>query len=130
MEKKVRVTKEIEFESCHKLSNYVGPCANLHGHSYKMQVTIEGSPLRLQMNNGMLVDFKNLKKIIKERIVDEWDHAYLNDKVTFQPTAENMVIFAADEIQKGITAEYPGLIVRSVKLWETSTSFAEVVIND
>ena len=124
--KRLSVTKEFEFESCHNLKNYIGQCANLHGHSYKMQVTVTGSASLLPMNNGMLLDFKNLKKIVKERVVDGWDHTYLNEVVTYQPTAENMAIDAMDKVQQGISEEYPGLIVSRIKLWETSTSFVEV----
>jgi len=80
---KVRVTKEFNFEIAHALWNYDGPCKNIHGHSYKLFVTIIGAPINDERDpkNGMVIDFGDLKQIVKQEIVDELDHAViLNSK--------------------------------------------------
>jgi len=70
------------FGAAHKLENYVGACANLHGHTWKIDIIIETEKLI----NDMIVDFKDLKKIIDER----FDHKYINEQVDYNPTAENI----------------------------------------
>jgi len=145
---KIRVTKEFNFEIAHALWNYDGPCKNLHGHSYKLFVTIIGLPISDEADpkNGMVVDFGDLKQIVKQEIVDELDHAViLNSKavanipaeisqmferrliVDYQPTCENLVIDFAQRIKKRL----PGhLNLFSLKLHETETSFAEWYASD
>ena len=73
----IRVTKEFSFEMSHVLWNYDGPCRNVHGHSYKLFVTIAGVPVSDSENpkNGMVMDFTDLKKIVKHEIVDVFDHS-------------------------------------------------------
>lgn len=124
MNHKVYVTKEFEFESSHHLINYVGACANIHGHSYKLQVTVSGS-IDLEdtyyATDCMVIDFKYLKEIVKEVIIDSHDHADLNELYD-NPTVEIMVI----EMFKAIKERLPKDVkLESIKLWETSTSFAE-----
>lgn len=140
----IRITKQFSFETGHALYGYDGKCKNVHGHSYKLSVTVIGSPI-LDSNNvkfGMVIDFTDLKKIVKEEIVDEFDHATVFNKntphvelahelstrghhvilVDYQPTSENMVIDFAEKI----TARLPQNIrLYSLKLQETETSFAE-----
>lgn len=140
---RVRVTKEFNFEIAHALWNYDGLCKNIHGHSYKLFVTVTGTPLNQpdHPKNGMLIDFGDLKKIIEKTVVEPLDHAViLNarsfsdnlkavdqmfDKrfiVDYQPTCENMVI----DIASRISAKLPeGITLHSVKLHETGSSFAE-----
>jgi 6-pyruvoyltetrahydropterin/6-carboxytetrahydropterin synthase len=138
---KVRITKEFSFEMAHALRNYDGPCRNIHGHSYKLFVTIIGEPIHddKHVKNGMLMDFGQLKRLVNSKIVDVYDHAvvvYENDErlaemknlfeniiaTSYQPTCENMVgDFAAI-----INQELPnGLKVFSIRLYETATSYAE-----
>jgi len=145
---KIRVTKEFNFEIAHALWNYDGPCANIHGHSYRMFVTVIGEPIDDEKNpkNGMVIDFGDLKKIVNEQIVLPMDHAVvLNRKAVdrlncldsqmfkkqhimdYQPTCENMVIDFADRIQKNLPAH---LKLFSLKLHETATSFAEWYAED
>ena len=139
----MRITKEVEFETAHVLPNYDGGCGNLHGHSYKIQVTVEGP----QNENyyGMVMDFSELKKAINEIVPDhrfvygEGDiisqdiadvldkHNIKYIKYPFPTTAENMVGYYAELIDEYIKNElgYEDLNVVHVRLWETSTSFSE-----
>ena len=116
---KVSVTKCFGFESSHSLPKYEGACSRLHGHSYKLQVTVSGS---VDEATGMVLDFNVLKKIVKEKVVDRYDHRNLND-FFFNPTAEIMVQHIFKELS--VAFNKIGLDVDSVKLWETESSFAE-----
>ncbi|OYQ43290.1 6-pyruvoyl trahydropterin synthase family protein [Flavobacterium aurantiibacter] len=141
---KIRITKQFNFETGHALYGYDGKCKNVHGHSYKLSVTVIGVPIA-DPNNvkfGMVIDFSDLKRIVKEEIVDQFDHATVFNKntphvelaaeliqrqhhvllVDYQPTSENMVIDFAARIK----ARLPQNIeLHSLKLQETGTSFAE-----
>ena len=117
------VTKIFEFEACHKLPHYEGACHNLHGHSYKLEVTVKGN-IKRNPNNpkcGMIIDFKDLKSIVKDVVIDKYDHSYLNDHFP-NPTAEIMVESIAMDIINSLDT---GIDLVSCKLWETSTSYAE-----
>lgn len=118
----VEVTKELTFDSAHFLENYVGPCSNLHGHTFKLHVTVRG-----KLNDqGMVLDFKEVKQSINESIVYDFDHSTLNEILEFNPTAENMVVYIFEILSEVIPArlDIPVEVV-SVKLWETPTSYAE-----
>jgi len=140
----IRITKQFSFETGHALYGYDGKCRNVHGHSYKLSVTVIGSPIQDTSNVklGMVIDFGDLKKIVKEEIVDRFDHATVFNKNTphvelakelverghnviladYQPTSENMVIDFAAKIK----ARLPENIdLHSLRLRETDTSFAE-----
>lgn len=141
---KIRITKQFSFETGHALYGYDGKCKNVHGHSYKLSVTVIGSPIT-DTNNvkyGMVIDFGDLKKIVKEEVVDVFDHATVFNKntphiqlanelmqrdhhvilVEYQPTSENMVIDFADKIKKRLP---DNITLFSLRLQETETSFAE-----
>lgn len=125
MSYKVYLTKLFTFEAAHNLPNYEGACANMHGHSYKLEVKISGTVNRLDPHKsieGMVIDFKVLKKIVKSVVISEYDHAYLNNFYDV-PTAELMVI----GIYYNLSAELEkyGVKLESVKLWETADSCAE-----
>jgi len=144
----IRVTKEFPFEMSHVLWNYDGPCRNVHGHSYRLFVTISGVPADEAGNpkNGMVMDFTDLKKIVKDEIVDVFDHAVVVGRnfdkektelfvrlfgntvlVDYQPTCENLVADFAERIAKLL----PGNIkLHSLKLYETATSYAEWFASD
>jgi 6-pyruvoyltetrahydropterin/6-carboxytetrahydropterin synthase len=145
---KIRVTKEFNFEIAHALWNYDGPCANIHGHSYRMFVTVIGEPIDDKNNpkNGMVIDFSDLKKIVNAEIVDPLDHAIILNKkaleslnwtdnqmfkklyaVDYQPTCENMVVDFAQKLLKKIPV---GLELHNIKLYETATSFTEWYASD
>lgn len=139
----IRVTKEFRFEMAHALRNYDGQCKNVHGHSYILHVTFCGEPLNNpdSSRNGMVIDFGDMKKIVKENIVDRFDHSLMISgfepaetvegfrmltgkviAVPYQPTCENIVADIAGIIERH-TPE--GVRLHSVKLYETATSFAE-----
>ncbi|PLX09525.1 MAG: 6-carboxytetrahydropterin synthase QueD [Marinilabiliales bacterium] len=145
---KIRVTKMFEFEMAHALHNYDGLCRNIHGHTYKLSVTVIGEPEPNPDSTklGMVMDFGNLKRIVKQNIVDKFDHSvllshkedtkYFEEEnkllkrihiVNFQPTAENMVIHFADII-KPLLPE--NIKLHSIKLHETTNSFAEWYASD
>jgi len=104
-----------EFDSAHKLENYKGACANLHGHTYKFIVSLKSKVLQ----NDMIMDFKEVKKIVKENIDIVFDHKYINDEVDYNPTAENMVKDIYFRLKKKIP------LINSVKLWEGTNSSIE-----
>ena len=117
------VTKLFEFEACHHLPHYDGACHNLHGHSYKLEVTVSGQVSKNENDPkcGMIIDFKDLKAIVKSVAVDKYDHSNLNEFFP-NPTAEIMV----KQIAVDIMSKLPqGVYLVSCKLWETSTSYAE-----
>ena len=121
---KCYITKEFEFEAAHHLLNYEGACANVHGHSYKLQVTVSGEVYTtglLRATDHMVLDFKELKKIVEDKIIRTHDHADLNELYP-NPTAEYMVVRMFGEIYEALPKD---VRLESVKLWETSTSFAE-----
>ncbi len=139
----IRITKEFSFEMAHALWNYDGPCRNVHGHSYRLFVTLSGIPSEdLQdPKNGMVIDFTDLKNIVKKEIINIFDHAltvsgnydreklevfktmFGNTVITeYQPTCENLVADFASRIKK----QLPGNVtLHSLKLYETATSYAE-----
>lgn len=107
--------KEFEFDAAHNLIHYHGKCEKLHGHTYKLVVKLEGEPDK----EGMIYDFVELKKIVRERVVDKLDHAYINDIIP-QPTAENIAMFVWNELKDVLKRENSRLF--EVEIWETKTS--------
>ncbi len=145
----IRITKSFSFETGHALYGYDGKCRNVHGHSYKLYVTVIGNPIKdtSHVKYGMVIDFSDLKKIVKEEIVNVFDHATVFNKntphvelarelesrghnvllVDYQPTSEMMVIDFAEMIK----ARLPDNIsLYSLKLQETATSYAEWFAHD
>jgi len=145
----IRITKQFSFETGHALYGYDGKCKNVHGHSYKLSVTVIGKPITDNSNvkYGMVIDFSDLKKIVKSEIVDVFDHATVFNKntphvelakelenrghnillVDYQPTSEMMVIDFSEKIKKHLPKN---IKLHSLKLQETETSFAEWYAND
>lgn len=115
----ISVTKLFEFEAAHHLPNYDGACRNPHGHSYKLEVEVAG---KVDEMTGMIIDFSDLKKAVKELIINEYDHTDLN-KFYSMPTAENMAV-RIFHVLKNSPGGIPNIV--RVRLWETSTSYAEV----
>ena len=119
----ITVTKIFMFEASHNLPHYVGACHNLHGHSYKLEVTVTGG-IEQDTNCskcGMIIDFKDLKDIVQGTVIDKYDHSYLNDFFE-NPTAEIMVEKIASDLIRTLPKR---LRLVSCKLWETTTSYAE-----
>lgn len=122
--KKVVVSKTFTFDSAHRLDDYIGKCANLHGHTYKLEVQVKGRT----DHRGIVIDFGDLKQIVNEQIIQKYDHKFLNDLLPFHTTAENMVIFffqiIDNYLKKLINAQ--DIELQRVRLWETPTSYAEI----
>ena len=97
----LRLTKRFTFEMAHALPAYEGKCHNIHGHSYKLFVTVEGTPLQQQgaSNDGMVLDFSAIKNIVQQHIVEPFDHAFPK-----------------------------GTRLHSLKLYETESSCAELIL--
>jgi 6-pyruvoyltetrahydropterin/6-carboxytetrahydropterin synthase len=106
----VRVCREFTFDSAHRLEEYKGKCEALHGHTYRLRVSLE-APVGA---DGIAVDFCEIKKVVDERVLAALDHVYLNE-VLPQPTAENMAVWIWKRLE--------GLPLFEVRLWETPTSF-------
>jgi 6-pyruvoyltetrahydropterin/6-carboxytetrahydropterin synthase len=145
----IRVTKIFHFDTGHALAGYDGKCRHVHGHSYTLEVTVIGKPIDdpNHVKYGMVIDFGDLKKIVKKYVVDEYDHALVLNKntsykeigdflmerghhillVDFQPTGEMMVQDMAKRIMKHLPEN---LNLKRIKLYETGTSYAEWYADD
>ncbi len=145
----IHLTKQFEFQMAHALSGYDGKCRNIHGHNYKLFVTVMGEPIddRQSAKNGMVLDFSDLKHIVEQQVIDPLDHAlvlpegspYLSllngggqsdDQpkmviTSFQPTCENLLCY----FSRLLEGKFPeGVRLYSLKLYETETSFAELFL--
>lgn len=118
--KRIDVTKIFTFDSAHKLENYEGDCKYLHGHTYKLEITLRGKV----DYRGMVMDFNDLKTIVKEKVIDLLDHRYLNEVFDFNPTCENMLVWIFERLEGAITNNEVAL--QRVVLWETPTSFGSL----
>lgn len=145
---KIRITKIYSFEMAHILQDYDGPCRNIHGHSYKLFVTVSGTPIQDESSpkKGMVMDFKDLKAIVKDHIVMRFDHALvLSSKtdpgliegikkhmekliiVDYQPTSENLAADFASIIRSHLPEN---VSLHNLRLWETATSYTEWFAED
>ena len=141
----IRVTKEFHFEMAHALVGHDGPCKNIHGHSYSLYVTLKNTLIKDPKNPkaGMVMDFSDMKNLVKEAVVDEFDHALvLHDKtahmvyagkkneklllVDFTPTCENLTIHFAKKLLK----VFPEGTLHHILLRETRTAYAEWFAED
>lgn len=130
------ITKLFHFEAGHRLSNYEGPCKNIHGHSYKLHITITGEKL----TNGILIDFKVLKKIVETAVINEMDHTLLLKRNEFNikatenlgskilwldedPTAEYLVTYIGSKIKDELPE---GIKLLRLRLYETDSCYAEM----
>ena len=149
MDKVIRITKEFKFETGHALYGYDGLCKNVHGHSYKLSVTLLGTSIADpdHVKYGMVMDFGDLKKIVKETIVTPFDHATVLNvdsphkeladtmesrghkimRVQYQPTSEMMVLDFAEKIKARLPEQ---LKLHHLILRETETSYAEWYASD
>lgn len=139
----MRVTRRIEFDAGHRVPWHKSKCRNMHGHRYRLEVTVEGEvkPIRGTTDDGMVIDFGDLKQIMQEKIHDVLDHAFIVYErdtqcraalsamgiehrtvvVPFIPTAENLVQWCAEQIAGALG---PGLELVCVTLYETPNSWA------
>lgn len=116
------VSVEEVFPAGHSLRNYHGKCENVHGHNYRVRVTVAGPELD---DNGLLVDFAEVKRALR-KVKDRLDHQFLNDLAPFDkvnPSAENIAKYFYDELKEGLRTAHPTEI-REVKLWETDVAYA------
>lgn len=132
----------------HVLKDYDGPCRNVHGHSYELFVTLIGEPLtdRSSPKFGMVMDYKDLKAIVKSNIVDKYDHSLVISSahnpesirnlkkefekvivVDYQPTNENLIIDIANTLKPLLP---PGIMLHNLKLRETATAYSEWFAED
>lgn len=149
----ITVTKTMHTETGHRLIDYEGRCAHIHGHSYRWEVTATSTEPNNLDYRGMVLDFKDLKKAMME-VIDPYDHAFVMSTgdpiykscecdvsklkelliasngqsprlfvVNYNPTAENMALEVIEQLNE-ITPDH--IIVTKIRLWETATSFAEV----
>ena len=142
----LRITKEFRFEGAHALPGYDGKCRNIHGHSYLMYITVKGENLNgtNSPKEGMVVDFKQLKAIVNENIVDVLDHALIMHAasplsqelaqaypnvimVAFQPSTETLLCWFAQVLSDKLPQ---GVELFSIKLYETAGSYAEWYASD
>ncbi|MEN8223802.1 MAG: 6-carboxytetrahydropterin synthase [Bacteroidota bacterium] len=140
---RIRITKVFDFEMAHVLKDYDGPCRNIHGHSYKLYVSVIGTPISDENSpkKGMVMDFKDLKGIVKKHIVKRFDHALVMNKSTspdliesitaneqnlilvdYQPTSENLITDFASIIKSHLPSNVK---LHKLQLWETATSCSE-----
>lgn len=147
----ITVTKEVTFDCAHMLSGYDGLCSNLHGHTYKLQLTFQGFLIEKGPKEGMVIDFKDIKEIIQKVIMSKFDHALIfsgsalrdfaedallewaiayNKKAIVIPcrtTAEEMVLYIQKIVEEEVEkAGYDNIFFTHIRLYETPTSFAEV----
>ena len=140
---KIRVTKVFTFDMAHALFGYDGPCKNIHGHTYKLSVTLIGE-LILQEGNpkeGMVIDFTDFKRIVKDNVIDVFDHTLVLKNDTphskiqgltdnferiiyspYQPSCENLLLDMISRIEPKLPSN---IEIQNVRLEETPTSFAE-----
>ena len=144
MDTTLRLTKKLDFHMAHALEGYDGKCSHIHGHTYILEVTVMG---QITKDGSMVMDFKSIKKIVQEHIVEKYDHSlilqkteksmeiyenlekgwgnvYLMEKV---PTTENLLLIIVEKIKSVLPA---GIDLYSVKLCETDTSWAEWYASD
>jgi len=110
----MRICREFYFDAAHSLPDYKGKCKQLHGHTYKLEVIVEGNIGK----DGMLMDFNELKEIVNSNILERLDHGDLNE-IFDVPTAENIASWIFMELRKKIP-------VYSVRLWEGKDKWVEV----
>jgi len=141
----MQITKIFTFDSGHRLSNYEGKCKRLHGHTYRLEITVSGDV----DYKGMVMDFGDLKTIFKEHIDSKFDHKLMlkrGDKfnealasslpkeddsicwVDYNPTAENIAKDIMEILQKRLSKLTTAADVAKVKLYETPTCFAEITL--
>ncbi len=136
-----RVSKEFSFDMAHLLDGHDGKCQNLHGHTYKLQVEVAGDLLVDGAKKSMVMDFSDLKAVVKKAILEPMDHAFIYDQtsereskiamllqelqsktfgVNFRTTAEEMARFIFQRLKYD-----EKLPISAIRLWETPTSFCE-----
>ncbi len=117
---KTAITVSSTFSAAHRLPEHEGKCYRLHGHTYSLEVTVEGKPQESGPAAGMVMDFSELRQRVQELVVDPVDHQLLNDVFAFVPTVEAVAAWAFARLEDG------GLPVARVRLAEGPNSYVEV----
>lgn len=142
------ITRKLEFDAGHRIPDHKSQCRNLHGHRYTLEITLVGEVVDQdgQSDNGMIMDFSDIKALAKEHLVDVWDHAFLvyeKDAAVKQfleslpdhktvvlnriPTVENLARIAFDLLKPAYRDRYgTGLTLSKIKLFETPNCWAEI----
>ncbi|MDQ0484457.1 6-carboxytetrahydropterin synthase QueD [Guptibacillus hwajinpoensis] len=122
--KRVAVTKEFTFDAAHHLHCYEGKCKSMHGHTYKVVITISGFVNEI----GISVDFGEIKTLFKEVIDSKLDHHYLNEVLpNMNTTAENMIVWMWEQLDQALVERNmkdQGQRLEELVLYETPTSYA------
>jgi 6-pyruvoyltetrahydropterin/6-carboxytetrahydropterin synthase len=119
----VLIRKQFAFEAAHVLPHHQGKCSRLHGHSYRLDVSVAG-PLQSEgPATGMVVDFDELARIVRAVVIDALDHTHLNDTIE-NPTSENIAVW----IWRRLAPQLPELT--ELTLWETATACAVLSAGD
>jgi 6-pyruvoyltetrahydropterin/6-carboxytetrahydropterin synthase len=125
---KFSVTKIVKFDAAHRLPGYPGHCANLHGHTWKVEVEVRLADEEVTNYNPkkdkMLIDFSNMKEIMKDRFLEKLDHSYINTEEgeLDYPSAENITLWIKDRLWHA----FPSYVyLCRVRVWESEDSYAE-----
>lgn len=109
----MELSSTFHFAASHFLTQYHGKCEHMHGHNYKLIVTIEGEI----KSNGMILDFKKIKEIVEEKILEKLDHTHLNDLIE-NPSAENIVVWIWNALKDSLP-------LKRLTLYETDDYFCQ-----
>ncbi len=148
----MQITRRLEFDAGHRIPNHNSQCRHLHGHRYAVEITLSGDIITAHgaSDEGMVMDFSDVKRIAKELLVDAWDHAFLvyrGDRVVLDflatlpghktvvldviPTAENLALIAFDTLNDAYRDTYGNhLRLERVRLFETPNNWADHVRQD
>lgn len=120
------ITKRFTFEAAHHLPQHDGPCRNLHGHSYTLDVSVRGPirPVSEASDSGMVLDFSALSTVVKRAIIEHWDHRDLNEVTGVYPTCEHLAWLAFTMLAPEVKAL--GAALSQLRLSETATSWCEI----
>ncbi len=117
---KFLISKEFKFDAAHNLTRYKGKCEKLHGHTYRLKVTLSGDIGQ----DDMVVDFGDIKEIVNRLVISKLDHAYLNELID-NPTAENIAVWVWNQLKDALQG--PNYRLYSITVWETETSYVELI---
>jgi len=123
----IKLTKSFTFDAAHFLPNHKGKCSNMHGHTYRLEVTVvrdNGMLITGGSDDGMVIDFSDLKDVVKVEVIDKIDHKVLNEVLPFRTTAENMAAHILSVLTDKLQSR--GVKVDKIKLWETPDSYVEI----
>ncbi|RIK06403.1 MAG: 6-carboxytetrahydropterin synthase QueD [Acidobacteria bacterium] len=109
------ITKSFRFDASHLLEWHAGACANLHGHGYRVEVTVIGEP----DDNGIVLDFDEIDQIVTSEVIEALDHTHLNDLIE-NPTAELIAAWIFEKLAKSLAG------LAAVRIYESPDTWAEV----